>query len=326
MNEDTFNTLESIHKNQSADDTTVITGKKNISTRLQIMVSTASTENSAEALLSATRNLMSALKNKIAGIKFIKWNEESTNPKGYDNIPKSVEKAEEFIHNYSRFSKSQKGYYRIQIMHDDSISREEIVTQARLFNIQKKQFLSIADSQAASPVTIGLILGSTEEMVISPDFLSIIKKESEIEEIGMTWKYIQTGQKGKYNNNQKAIYVETENKHASKLQTFLQKSFNDEQIQMFGCNLTFLPSNAYPTKSQQTKLKKFAPAQASLVDAIRSTQLEVAIFKKITFKDETDTEITTSLAEALTSLQSITIKKGVSKNKILSFYGNLFHN
>ena len=325
MNEDTFNTLETIHKNQSADDTTVIAGNKNIATRLQIMVSTSSTENSTEALLMATRNLMSALKNKIAGIKFIKWNEESANPKGYDKIPKSIEKAEEFIHNFSRFSKSQKGYYRIQIVHDDSISREEIVAQARLFNIQKKQFLAIADSQATTPVTIGLVLGTTEEMVVSPDFLSIIKKESEVEEIGLTWKYIQTGQKGKYNNNQKAIYVETESKHATKLQTFLQKSFNDGQIQMFGCSLTFLPSNAYPTKSQQTKIKKFAPAQSCLVDAIRSTQLEVAIFKTVTFKDENDKEISISLAKALANLQSITIKQGVSKNKILSFYGNLFY-
>ena len=324
MNELTFSSLKEIHSNQEADAETVVTGKQKVLTRFQLMVSTTSTENSAEALLMSTRNLLSALKNKVPSIKFTKWNETSNTAKGFDLVPKTVEKAEEFIYNFSRFSKSQKGYYRIQILHDETNPVENILAQAKLFNIQKQQYFSIADSQSINPVTIGLLVGTTEDMINSPDLLTLLKKESGINSMGIVWKYIQTGQRGKFDNNKKALYVETEQTDASNLQSFLQKNLNDEQIQIFGCSITFLPSNSYPTKSQQTKLKRYAPIQSSLVNSIRTMEVELAIFKNITYKTN-DQEITTTFAQALQGVQSIKNKQGISKNKILSFYGNLFY-
>ena len=86
MNENTFNTLQEIHAHhdEDADADTIITGKQRTLTRFQIMVSTSSSENSAEALLNATRNLLAALKNKVPTIKFAKWNDTSDSAKGID--------------------------------------------------------------------------------------------------------------------------------------------------------------------------------------------------------------------------------------------------
>ena len=326
MNETVYSTLKDIHENATTDADTVVTGKQKMITRLQLMVSTAATKQSAEALLMSTKNLLSALKNKVKSIKFIKWNEQSNKAKGTDHIPKSVEKAEEYIYNFSRFSKSQKGYYRVSILHDvEEAPQENILAQAKQFNIKKQQYISLADSQAINPVTIGLLVGTTEEMNSSPDLLALFTKESSVESIGIVWKYIQTGVRGKYDNNQKALYIETEQRDTVKLQAFMHKNINDDQIKIFGCPLTFLPSNSYPTKSQQTKLKKYAPTQASLVGSVRSTEIEVAILKEITYKSREDKKITTTLAQALTEIQSIHVKQGVTRDKILSFYGNLFY-
>ena len=60
-----FKDLEEIHQtcneDLNQDDETVTRGNKYTSTRIQIMVSTQATEKSAEALLKATRELVSAL-------------------------------------------------------------------------------------------------------------------------------------------------------------------------------------------------------------------------------------------------------------------------
>ena len=148
MKEDTFSTLSEIHNEAGAEDKTVVSGKKHLFTRFQLMVSTENTDNSAASLLNATRNLLSAMKNKIPSIKFLKWNEQSDTPKGVETIPKSIEKAEEYIYNFSCFSKSQKGYYRVFIRHDESSPQETILAQSSIFNIKQKQYISLADSQA----------------------------------------------------------------------------------------------------------------------------------------------------------------------------------
>ena len=60
------------YNNPTQDDHTVQGGNKYTYTWIQIMVSTQVTEKSIEALLLATRELMTALCNKLPAVKFAK--------------------------------------------------------------------------------------------------------------------------------------------------------------------------------------------------------------------------------------------------------------
>ena len=92
---------------------------------------------------------------------------------------------------------------------------------------------------------------------------------------------MQSGKKGKYDNDQKAIYIETESSKAHRLRSFLHSALNDLQQQIFGPQFTFVPSGTYPTNHQKTKIQKYAPVQASLVTALRDTEVEISAFQKI---------------------------------------------
>ena len=140
-----YKQLETLHdqyNNPTLDDDTVQGGNKYTSTRIQIMVSTQITEKSAEALLLATRELMAALRNKLPEVKFAKWNDKEAAKTGKNistQIPKEVEKAEEFIQNFSRFSKKNKGYFRIQLIHDEALDEEIILETGKSFNVAQQQ-------------------------------------------------------------------------------------------------------------------------------------------------------------------------------------------
>ena len=326
-----YKQLESLHdqyNNPTLDDDTVQGGNKYTSTRIQIMVSTQITEKSAEALLLATRELMAALRNKLPEVKFAKWNDKEAAKTGKNistQIPKEVEKAEEFIQNFSRFSKKNKGYFRIQLIHDEALDEETILETGKSFNVAQQQSIYKAPSQAILPVTIGLLSGTTETMTESLDLMELLKITSKVQVIGLSWRYIQTGQKGKYNNDQKAIYVETESGSASELKSFLHSTLNDQQILLFGSQVTFIPSGTYPTKQQLSKLQKYAPVQANLVANMRESVIEISTFKPIKVQGTEEDTPSLPLIEALLKVQSIVSKQGIKRDKIISFYGNVFY-
>ena len=329
---DPFKDLEEIHQTYSdelnQDDETVPGGKKYTATRIQIMVSTQATEKSAEALLKSTRELMSALRNKLPAVKFAKWNDREAGKNGKNTstqIPMEVEKAEQYIQNFSRYSKSNKGYFRIQLIHDEETSEDIILEVGKTFNIPQQQSFYRTPSQAITPVTIGLIAGSTEAMIESPDLLEILKLKTKDMEIGFSWRFIQTGKRGKYDNDQKAIYIETESTKANELKKFLNVTLNEQQTNIFGVHLSFIPSNTYPTKQQQTKLQKYAPVQANLISNMREMEIEIGAFMKISTSNEEGDNTITSLIEALIQIESIVSKQGIKRDKILSFYGKVFY-
>ena len=105
------------------------------------MITMLATEKSAEALLKATRELMAALQNKLPTIRFAKWNDTDATRNAKNTvkeIPTEVDKAEEYIQNFSRYSKATKGYFRLQVIHDEETPTEAILETGRLINVAKQ--------------------------------------------------------------------------------------------------------------------------------------------------------------------------------------------
>ena len=136
---------------------------------------------------------------------------------------------------------------------------------------------------------------------------------------------MQSGKKGKYDNDQKTIYIETESSKAHTLRSFLHSALNDKHQQIFGVQFTFVPSSTYPTNQQKTKIQKYAPVQASLVTALRKTEVEISTFQKIVTTNETGETRKVPVVEALLQVESIVAKQGIKKDKVLSFKGNVFY-
>ena len=75
--------------------------------------------------------------------------------------------------------------------------------------------------------------------------------KSKVKENRFVWRFIQSGKKGKDDNDQKAIYIKTESSKANELRSFPQSTINDQQQQIFGAQFTFVPLGTYPTNQQQ---------------------------------------------------------------------------
>ena len=326
--------LKEIHEEHvpvDADDETVPSGKQLHSTRLQLMVSNQPPSTSAEGLLKAVREILAAMKNKLPTIKFAKW--QATNKTGkkmaqVDQIPSDIEKAELFLQNFSRFSSGKRGYFRIQVIHDDQVPIKLLEDISKSFNIPQQQSLYLASSDAVNPQVIGMIIGSTEAMATSPDTSLLFQKLSEVKVIGMTWKYINNGEKGKFNPHQKAIYIETESDTARKLKAFLTSYLNEEQQPIFGAALTFLPSNQYPTLNQTSKIRKYSPLQTNLITTLREYQVEISTFHSVTVNkpnDDKQKKSKTTLLELLLDVESIVPKTVVTSKETKSYNGKVFY-
>ena len=324
-----FDVLKTIHDASitSADDETVPTGVVQSSTRLQLMVSNLSTNNTPEGLLHAVREVIAALKNKLPSIKIAKWSDNILIGKKVvlvDQIPSEVEKAELFLHNFSRFSNGKKGYFRLQVIHTTDVSPTLLVETAKSFNVPQQQGVYAAASPAINPQTIGMLIGSSETMLETKDLYYLLTRLSKVSVIGYTWKYINTGEKGKFNNAQKAVYVETESASAKKLTTFFQSYFNEEQNDLFGAPITFLPTNTYPTPTQAMKIKKYAPLQTKLMSDMHESEVELSNFITIQYRKE-GKKVSSCLLEALLQVKSITPKTVIHNNKQSEFFGKLFY-
>ena len=324
-----YHHLQQIHESSiaSSDDVTVPTGKVQQSTRLQLMVSNLPNNNTPDGLLRAVREIIAALKNKLPSIKVAKWNDNILTGKKatlVDQIPNDVEKAELYLQNFSRFSNGKKGYFRIQVIHYTDVPHSLLVDTARSFNVPQQQGVYTAASMALNPQSIGMLIGSTEAMMDTKDLYFLLTRLSKVSVIGFTWKYINTGEKGKFNPAQKALYIETESESAKKLSMFFQKHYNEEQNDLFGAPITFLPTNSYPTTTQAIKIKKYAPLQTKLMSDMLEHEVELSNFIAITYTTE-DTTITSSLLEALMQVKSINPKTVVQNNKQSEFFGKVFY-
>ena len=320
-----FNILHSIHSatTTSEDDDTVQTGVSESSTRLLLMVS--STQRTPDGLLTKVRQLLDALTTKIPSVKIIKWDDNiytGKKPQPLDNLPEEVEAAEPYLQNFSRFSSSEKGYFRVQVIHPSDVPSSLILETGKTFNISKQQAVSLAPSEALYPQTVGLLIGTTEAMLETKDMYFLLTRLSQVSVLGFTWKYINTGDRGKFDMNQRAIYVETETLSAKKLESFFTRHFNEQQNQLFGTSLTFLPTSTYPTPSQKTKIKKYAPIQTKLMTDMRSYSVEFNNFHQFT---PSQTNSSQYLLEALLNTDSINAKKVVRNKKAAEFYGRVFY-
>ena len=330
-----FQALQEIHDEQvpvDTDDATVPSGNQIQSTRLQLMVSNHPTSTSADGLLKAVREILAAMKNKLPSIKFAQWRDKiktGKKPKLVDQLPSDVEKAEVFLQNFSRFSSGKKGYFRIQVIHDEQVPVTLLEDISRSFNVKQQQSLYLATSDAINPQVIGLLIGSTETMATSPDTQLLLQKLSQVPVIGMNWKHINNGEKGKFNQHQKAIYIETESDTAQKLRNFLTSYLNEEQQDIFGAALTFLPSNQYPTLNQVSKIKKYTPLQTNLVKSLREYQVEISTFYPVkvqTSKGKEDSTTTTAtLIERVLNVESIVPKMVVTSKETSSYKGKVFY-
>lgn len=159
-------------------------------------------------------------------------------------------------------------------------------------------------------------------MINSPDLMEVLKYKGKVEEIRLSWRFIQTGRKGKYDNDQKAIYIKTESRRANELKSFLNSTTNDQQIKIVSVHLTIIPSGIYPTKQQQSKLQEYTPVQANLISNLREMEAEIDTFKKITRKNEEEKETNIPLVEVPLQVESIVSEQGIKRDILVS---KLFH-
>ena len=325
--------LEASNATEESDEATVTSGNKYEATRIQIMLSAPEGDKTTTALLLVTSSLIAALFNKLPSLKVAPW---STKPEAYDpktlldTIPTNVEEAEKYVYNFSRFSTGPKGYFRVNVFHPSEISAQMIADVGREFNQPQAQSIYLAPSAAVSPSPVGVLMGSTESMMIGPDFESTFQHLFDDQVVGFSWRFIQTGQKGKTDRNQKAIHLETESMKASTLQSAMENFFNQEQKTFFGTNMTFIKGGRYPTNAQKIKLQRYAPIQTSLLGNMIEAEFDIKIFNPIKIlknapKGKPAVECKMPLMEALMSIQSITPKTCVKGESTSSFYGNLFY-
>ena len=294
------------------------------SLRIKIMVSTL-LDPSATSHLYEIRRLTMSISDQIDSIKFAKWKDlkatDEDRPK-WLQIPPSPQDAEQFIDGFHGNINQTKGYYRLHLLYPDTIALDSFQAVFDQLNIPQKQSISIAPEKVLYPSTVGFIKGSTEAMMNSID-LSAILQQSNIE-FGFIWKYIQTGKNGKFDRNQKAIYIETNAVDAPKMKKYLTSFFaNNNPI--FGAHLGFQPISQYGTNTQLSKIRQYAPTQSKLISSLLDLEIEIANFESITLPSQEDKNNSTMLIEALLQLQSITQKKSIKKGKEIHFTGNVFY-
>ena len=319
--------------NDESDEATITSGNKYDSTRIQVMISVPAGDKSTTSLLLVTTSLIEALFNKLPNLKVAPWNvtEKTYDSKELqDTVPSDIEKAEKYIYNFSRFSTGPKGYFRMNIFHPHEISSQMIADVGREFNQPQAQSIYLAPSNAVSPSPVGVLMGSTETIMIGPDFAPTFQNLFDDPKVGFAWRFIQTGQKGKSDRNQKAIHLETESMKVSSLQAAMEKFFNTEQTTFLGTSMTFIKGGRYPSNAQKIKLQRYAPIQASLLSNMIEADFDIKIFQPIKIsapapngKPAIETKMT--LMEALTRIQSITPKQCVKGESTSTFFGNLFY-
>ena len=289
------------------------------------MVSTL-LEPSASSHLYEIRRLTTALADHIPNLRFAKWKDTTPTTEGralFDQIPNHPENAEQFIYGYHAEVNQPKGYYRLHLLHPSNMDSDAFQYVFDEINIPRKQSVSYAPANVLNPTVIGFLKGSTEAMMNSIDFHEIIK-QSELN-FGFEWKFIQTGTAGKFNRNQKAIFVETNTIDASGMKNFLT-SFFKKNNPIFGVNLSFQPLSRYGTNAQMNQIRQYAPIQSKLISALLDFDVEIGNFEKIALKNEKeDSLIKTPLIEALLNLQSVTQKKSIKKGEDFHFEGKVFY-
>ena len=316
-----------------SDEATVTSGNTYESTRIQIMLSSPDGDKSTISLLMITSSLIAALFNKLPSLKVAPWSTRSDaydTTKLLDNVPSNIEEAEQYIYNFSRFSTGPKGYFRINIFHPAEISAQMIADVGREFNQPQAQSIYLAPSDAISPSPVGVLMGSTETMMIGPDFAPTFQHLFEDLVVGFAWRFIQTGLKGKSDRNQKAIHLETESLKAASLQAAMENFFNQEQKTFFGTNMTFIKGGRYPSNAQKIKLQRYAPIQTSLLGNMIESDFDIKIFASIKIlasapNGKPAMERKMTLMEALMKVQSITPKLSVKGESTNTFFGNLFY-
>ena len=305
------------------DETSTTTELQSL--RVKIMVSTL-LEPSAMSHLYEIKKLTTSISDQIPLVKFAKWKDLKATKEGRPKInkmPMSPQDSEEYIDGFHGNINQSKGYYRLHLLHPKNIATESFKAIFSQLNIPQKRSIQIAPTNILYPSTVGFIKGSTEAMMHSPDLHAILK-QSKVE-FGLEWKYIQTGKNGKFDRNQKAVYVETNAIDAPQIKAYLSVFFADNNP-IFGANLGFQPILQYGTNTQLNQVRMYAPTQSKLVASLLDIDLEIANFEEIKVISDTDNETSSIfLIEALLNLTSITQKKSIKKGNEFLFNGNIFY-
>ena len=295
------------------------------SLRVKIMVSTL-LDPSAMSHLYEIKKLTNSISDQIPLVKFAKWKDLQATKEGRPKInkmPLSPQDSEEYIDGFHGNINQSKGYYRLHLLHPKNIATENFKAVFSQLNIPQKRSIQIAPTNILYPSTVGFIKGSTEAMMHSPDLHAILKQSNV--EFGLEWKYIQTGKNGKFDRNQKAVYVETNAIDAPQIKAYLAVFFADNNP-IFGANLGFQPILQYGTNTQLNQVRLYAPTQSKLVASLLDIDLEIANFEEINVISDTNKETTSILlVEALLNLTSITQKKSIKKGNEFLFNGNIFY-
>ena len=313
--------VETVSESDDIDDETDEDPPELKSLRIKIMISTL-LEPSASSHLYEIRRILTAITDQIQAVKVAKWKDlepTKNNKPVWNNLPSTPQNAEQFIMGFHANINQPKGYYRLHLLYPADLHLETFQYVFETINVPQKQSVSIAPDNVVYPTVVGFIKGSTEAMMRSPDLVQLIKKSTY--DFGFEWKFIQTGIGGKFNRNQKAIFVETNANTAPLMKDFL-KTFITKYNPVFGAHLGFQPISKYGNNTQLAQVKQYAPIQCKLVAALMDLDVEIGNFAGI---QDPLTNTKSTLIEALLNLTSIVQKKSIKKGNDFVFDGKVFY-
>ena len=178
----------------NSDDDTVIPNK-NTSIWVYIICIGPKDIKEEEAPCEAIRKMNQMIKcliNKIPSVKLGIWNHESySSNKFLTELPEDVDTVEWYVHDFNRFISPGKNLYcRLHLYYNSGkTSIAEIESVLSSFKKPRVQFMSLAHSDAISPVAMGTFTGSVKEMAESPDFYLSLKKTFGLKSLGLWWAF-----------------------------------------------------------------------------------------------------------------------------------------
>jgi hypothetical protein len=320
----------------SDDGSTTTNQQRNIhaNTRLQLMVTPDESEkkDAAQTILKKVNDVIKTMVNKIPSCRIAPWTMEVDSLETDALIESFLDdadrdtmmaQAEKSLYGFSRHvSPNARGYFRINIFHDDTVTKSEFEEVAKLVQIRKEQSLQVAYSNATAPIQAGFFVGSTESMASSSNVKATFKELFSLGDFGLYWSYPQSQNKNeKFDHTRFAMHLEIDTTDAERLKYITDYfSPSGQKKTLFGTRLLFAPKFKFDWKPKQKKENdKFIKIHSGVNKTMQEDTLsEVSIHNTIN-----DAGVT--LHQALMEVDSITKKIVLKDGKESTFYGKLFY-
>ena len=323
--------LEKESAGNSDDDT--IKPSKNHSIRVSVMclvpVKDIEEEEAPFEAIRKMNQMVKCLINKIPSVKLGLWNPEpgDTN-KFLKELPEDVDIVEKYAHDFNRFlSPGKKLYCQLNVFYNSSrTSIAEIESVISGFKKPRVQFMSLAHSDAISPIQMGTFTGSVKEMTVSPDFYNSLKKQFRLKNLGLWWAFPKSELTWTKDIKKWTMHYELE-------RSDVEAGKNDKMLAYFNRNSSLVDDNFFGTQmsiapmfspflDDESKMRctKHAKKQMTLGGSLKSITLGGT-----QILNWADGQMENTLHKELMLVESIYEKTVIKSNGNTKFKGRLFY-